>query len=52
MSDKAICFKHLQQNQSAGIFILHFKNSIINSYELQNYNSLFEKKLKLAWKAN
>ncbi len=52
MSDKAICFKHLLQNQSAGIFILKCKNSIINSYELQNYNSLFEKKNKLVWIAN
>ncbi len=41
-SDKAICFKHLQQNQSTGSFSLKLKKkNIINNYELQNYNSLF-----------
>ncbi len=47
-SDKAICFKHLQQNQSTGSFSLTFKKNIINIHELQNFNSLFEKKKKLA----
>ncbi len=44
-SDKAICFKDLQQNQSTGSFILKFKKNIIHNYELQNYNNLFKKKM-------
>ncbi len=43
-SDKAICFKPLQQNQSTCSFILKLKKNIISNYELQNYNSLFKKK--------
>ncbi len=43
----SISFKHLQQNHSTGSFSLKLKKNIINNYNLQNYNSLFEKK-KLA----
>ncbi len=51
-------FKHLQQNQSTGSFSLKLTKeyTVINNYELQNYNRLFEKrKKKLAddnWLAN
>ncbi len=52
-SDKEIYFKHLQQNQSTGSFILKLKKNIINNYELQNYNSLFKKKKAVDnWQAN
>ncbi len=39
-SNKAICFKHLQQNQSTGSFSLKKKNYVINNYEVKKYNSL------------